>query len=137
MKKMSLSIVIAAGVIGLLMVACGGTGEPVVQPTPEPTQEPTPAGDATHGAELFVGTCSSCHGPEALGIEGLGKDLTTSEWLAQQSDADLLEFLKAGRPATHELNTTGVDMPPRGGNPALTDDDLLDIIAYLRSINNP
>jgi len=25
-------------------------------------------------------------------------------------------------------------MPPRGGNPALTDEDLLDIVAYVRSM---
>jgi disulfide bond formation protein DsbB len=27
-----------------------------------------------------------------------------------------------------------VDMPPKGGNPALTDQQLLDIVAYIRSI---
>ncbi|MCP4087133.1 MAG: cytochrome c, partial [Actinomycetia bacterium] len=30
---------------------------------------------------------------------------------------------------------TGVDMPVKGGNPALSDEDLIDIVAYLKSIN--
>jgi disulfide bond formation protein DsbB len=46
-----------------------------------------------------------------------------------------MTLLKEGRPSGHELNTTGVDMPPKGGNPSLSDDDLVTIIAYLRSIN--
>ncbi len=31
-------------------------------------------------------------------------------------------------------NTTKVDMPPKGGNPALKDDDLVNIAAFLRSL---
>jgi disulfide bond formation protein DsbB len=131
-----LMVVAALLLISLALAACGGTPEPTAEATSEPTLEPEPAGDADNGAELFVGTCSSCHGAEATGIPGLGKDLTTSEWVGQQTDAQLVEFLATGRPATHELNTTGVDMPPKGGNPALTDQDLTDIVAYLRSINN-
>ncbi|WP_448601203.1 hypothetical protein [Thermoflexus hugenholtzii] len=46
-----------------------------------------------------------------------------------------MEFIKKGRPATDPANTTGVDMPPKGGNPALTDQDLADIIAFLRTFN--
>ncbi|MCH8852707.1 MAG: cytochrome c oxidase subunit 3 [Planctomycetes bacterium] len=30
-------------------------------------------------------------------------------------------------------NTTGIQMPPRGGNPMLKDDDLLRIVGYLRT----
>ena len=32
------------------------------------------------------------------------------------------------------LNTTGVGMPSKGGNPALTDEDLYDIVAYIRTL---
>lgn len=98
--------------------------------------EEVSAGDATVGQELFVSTCSACHGPEGEGIEGLGKDLTESEFVAGLSDAELLDFVKTGRPASHPDNTTGIEMPPKGGNPALTDDQILDIIAYIREIND-
>ncbi len=73
--------------------------------------------------------------PDAKGLPNLGKDLTTSEYVRDNADDILMTLLKEGRPSGHELNTTGVDMPPKGGNPSLSDDDLMTIIAYLRSIN--
>jgi disulfide bond formation protein DsbB len=91
-------------------------------------------GDAASGAEAFAGTCASCHGPDAKGLPSLGKDLTTSEFAMGLSDAELVAFIKTGRPIGDPLNTTGVDMPPKGGNPALTDQDLADIVAYLRTL---
>jgi disulfide bond formation protein DsbB len=78
--------------------------------------------------------CIACHGPGGVGVEGLGKPFTTSEFVRSQTDAELLAFVKVGRPIGHPDNTTGVDMPPKGGNPALTDEDLLDIIAYIRTL---
>ncbi len=92
-------------------------------------------GNPEKGKELFAGTCASCHGPDAKGLPGLGKDMTTSEFVRKQTDTQLLEFIKKGRPATDPANTTGVDMPPKGGNPALTDQDLADIIAFIRTFN--
>ena len=47
----------------------------------------------------------------------------------------MLEFVKVGRPTGDPLNTTGVDMPPKGGNPALSEEDLYDIVAYIRAIH--
>jgi len=79
-------------------------------------------------------TCIACHGADAKGVTGLGKDLTTSAFVKDKTNAALIEFVKTGRPASDPLNTTGVDMPPKGGNPALSDMNILDIVAYLRSI---
>ena len=70
-----------------------------------------------------------------VGVEGLGKPFTTSEFLLTVSDQELLDFIKTGRPISHPDNTTGVDMPPKGGNPALTDEQLTDIIAYIRTLH--
>ncbi len=92
------------------------------------------AGDPAAGEEVFTKTCSACHGPDAHGIEGLGKDLHSNEFLAAMTDEEALAFLKVGRPAGDPLNTTGVDMPPKGGNPALDDEDLLNVVAYVRSL---
>jgi disulfide bond formation protein DsbB len=50
------------------------------------------------------------------------------------SDGEFVEFVKNGRKITDPLNNTGVDMPPYGGNPALTEQDLFDIVAYVRSL---
>jgi mono/diheme cytochrome c family protein len=94
-----------------------------------------PAGDAAAGKDVFVGTCSACHGPEGKGIPGLGKDMTTSEFIAGKTDAELVDFIKVGRDPSDPLNTTGVAMPPKGGNPALSDDDLFDVVAFIRTIH--
>lgn len=92
------------------------------------------AGDAGNGEELFAATCAACHGEDATGLEGLGKDLTNSEFSDGLSDADLAAFIIAGRTADDPANTTGVAMPPKGGNPSLTEDEIDDIVAYLRTL---
>ena len=67
------------------------------------------------------------------GMPSLGKDLTTSDFVKGKTNPEMVAFLKVGRPASDPLNTQGVDMPPKGGNPALTDADLLNIVAYVRT----
>jgi disulfide bond formation protein DsbB len=123
------SIGLLGSVLALSLAACGGGAAPAA------TVPPTSAGDPANGQTLFLGTCSACHGPDATGVVGLGKNLTTSTFVAERTDAEMVEFIKTGRPASDPLNTTGVDMPPRGGNPALTDANLADIIAFLRTIH--
>lgn len=118
----------------LVLSACGGGGGEAsssAEAQPTPTEQ---LGDPEAGEPLFQQSCSACHGPDAKGLPGLGKDMTTSTFIGSQSDEELLEFVKTGRPVGHPDNTTGVDMPPKGGNPALTDEQLLDIIAYIRSL---
>jgi disulfide bond formation protein DsbB len=89
---------------------------------------------SSSGQELFLVNCSVCHGPTGEGISGLGKPLTTSEFVGDLPDEELLAFIKTGRLSDDPLNTSGVAMPPKGGNPALTDEQLQAIIAYIRSI---
>lgn len=102
---------------------------------PESASSQASAGDPVAGQELFTGTCSACHGPTGEGVQGLGKDMTTSEFIAGLTDDELIDFIKVGRDPSDPLNTTGVAMPPKGGNPALSDEDLYNIVAYVRSIH--
>ena len=118
------------------LAACGGGEEPQAAAGSGAQQQAVAlVGDAANGGKVFSTACVACHGPEAKGITGLGKDLTTSEWVGQQSDAQLVEFIKKGRDAGDPLNTTGVAMPPKGGNPAMSDQEIADIVAFLRSIH--
>ena len=93
------------------------------------------AGKAEHGKQIYSQLCVACHGPEAKGVQGLGKDLTTSTFVAEKTDPELVDFIKVGRQPDDPLNTTGVAMPPRGGNPALKDQEIADIVAFVRSIH--
>ena len=87
----------------------------------------------SQGENIFATTCSACHGLNARGIPGLGKDLVDSQFVHGLTDDALLQFIVTGRDTSDPLNTTGIPMPPRGGNPSLTDDQLHAVIAYLRS----
>jgi disulfide bond formation protein DsbB len=110
--------------------ACGGNES-------EPANEDAAAvaaGDASAGEKVFNQSCIACHGEGGVGVTGLGKDMTTSEFIAGQSDEELLAFVKQGRDPSDPANTTGVAMPPKGGNPALNDEQLLDVIAYIRTL---
>jgi disulfide bond formation protein DsbB len=86
------------------------------------------------GYQLFVASCAACHGQGAEGIDGLGLPLTTSGFVRGESDKDLVTFIKMGRSSWDENNTTGLDMPPKGGNPAITDEQLQTIVDYLRAV---
>ncbi|MBK5108508.1 MAG: c-type cytochrome [Anaerolineales bacterium] len=123
MDKKLLTIIVITLLAAVFLAACGGSAEPTYAPE-----------DVAQGGEIFASTCTACHGPDAKGLPNLGKDLTTSEYVGDSDDATLLTLLKEGRPSGHELNTTGVDMPPKGGNPSLSDEDLTTIVAYIRSI---
>ena len=144
-NQMKLPIVRITNLVLVLLVstamiaACGG-GDEEPTPAPAPAVEaeadtaPAYVGDAEKGKVVYTATCSACHGPEGEGVEGLGKDMTTSEFIAGLSDSELLDFLNRGRDPGDPANTTGVLMPPKGGNPALSDEELLDSIAFMRSI---
>ena len=135
-KKLNLLLIL---VVLVLATACGGSadsGSEVAAEVESPTEEPAiPAGDPAAGAEVYGSLCFACHGEGAVGVEGLGLSLVESEFVASQSDEELLAFVKVGRSVTDPENVTGVDMPPKGGNPALSDDDILNVIAYIRSIS--
>jgi mono/diheme cytochrome c family protein len=125
MRKMSI------GFVALLMLAtaaCGGGGG-------ETTTAPTSTGDAVNGLALYRGTCIVCHGEGGVGIAGLGKPWVGSTFINERTDDEMLAFLLVGRPADDPLNTTGIAMLPKGGNNALTDSDLYDLIAYMRTLN--
>lgn len=86
------------------------------------------------GQALYQRTCAICHGANAAGMPGLGKGLKANAFVAKRTEAELVEFFKVGRRASDPLNETGVNMPPRGGNQALTDEDLAAIAAYLKTL---
>jgi nitrite reductase (NO-forming) len=125
------------GAIGTIVIS--GDANPELFNVPGETPTTTaPAGDAAgsvaNGQSVFAGTCAACHGSDAGGIDGLGKGLITNPFVLSLSDTELAAFISTGRPADDPANTTGIAMPPKGGNPALSSADLADLVAFLRSI---
>jgi len=87
------------------------------------------------GESLYESNCSSCHGIDGKGLTGLGKNLVEGEFFSQMPTNDLIDFIIVGREPSDPENSTGISMPPKGGNPALSDEDLSNIIAYVRILN--
>ena len=110
-------------IIAVLVTACGSGVEEAEDPL------------IARGQRLFMGTCAACHGSHGRGMPRLGSDLHDNAFIRGRSDADLLLFLQMGRNAKHPDNRQGVDMPPRGGNPMLTDEELEVLVTYLRLWN--
>lgn len=131
MKRLLAVLAIAT----MLLAACGGGAGDDNASSGADTTGAGLSGDATAGEVVFAGTCATCHGPEALGLEGLGKNLHNNAFVDGLSDAELVAFLEVGRSAGDPANETGVDMPPKGGNPSLTEQDLYDIAAFLRTLD--
>lgn len=113
-------------VVVLVLAACGETG------ATDTTRDPEGAVD--RGAVMFATTCEACHGPGGIGVSGMAGPLIDAPFVAQSTDDELVQFLIVGRPGNAPDNSTGIAMPARGGNPRLSDADLADIVAYLRTI---
>ncbi len=85
------------------------------------------AGDPAAGKQLFVSLCAGCHGPEGKG--GEGPALNNKAFLESASDAYLTETIRRGRRGTAMASF----VEPSPVRPALTQNDIEAIVAYLRS----
>ena len=146
-KAVRIALALSAGIALAGLTGCGqssgasasaSTSDAAPEQNPPVQQAAAPATPAApsaeHGQQLFTATCTGCHGPQGAGILHLGKNIQTSKFAAGLSDAQLADFITQGRAANDPLNTTHVPMPPKGGNPALSAQDISDIVAYVRQL---
>jgi mono/diheme cytochrome c family protein len=101
--------------------------------SPSPSGGPAPLpGDPTKGAALYGTNCATCHG-SALG-GGIGPSLNPIEKLPKISDpldpAFLIDIITNGRTA-QAGDPRSTNMPAKGGNANLTDQDVKDLAAYI------
>lgn len=146
MRKVYLrKVTLMSLLLALLLVAsaCGGgkDEEPASDLAEAPAveaaeAEPAIVGDAAAGEQVYQTSCVACHGPDAKGVQGLGKSLhpSDSDFISERTDDELVEYIKVGRRVDDPLNTTGIDMPPKGGNPAMTEEDMYNVVAYMRTL---
>jgi disulfide bond formation protein DsbB len=100
---------------------------------PVPVAEAPAAAVATSAVStVFAANCASCHGPDAMGVQGLGLNLVASRLVMDSAPDDLVVFLKNGRPLDAPDNVTGVPMPSFAW---MNDADLAEVAAYLKSLN--
>jgi mono/diheme cytochrome c family protein len=91
-------------------------------------------GDAAFGQMLFASNCTACHGPRGHGMPRQGANLRESKFIAERSDSQLIAFLRQGRTPADPTSVMGMLMPPRGGNRALDDAALADLVAFIREL---
>ncbi len=92
-------------------------------PEKKPSAAPQPRGDARRGGELFSQLCAGCHGNNQL-----APSLGNSAFQAAASDEFITRTIRRGRPDTV--------MPAfqREGADGLGEDEIDDLLAYLRSL---
>jgi len=84
---------------------------------------------AEHGRDVFETTCIACHAENGKGSFAGIPDLTQLKGRLAKSDEALFESIKFG------MQTPGsmMAMPALGGNSSLTDEDVKDVIVYMKS----
>ena len=81
------------------------------------------------GRVIYSQTCIACHGTNGKGaIPGVA-DLTKGDGALSKPDEALLNSITEG----FQSPGSALAMPPRGGNPTLTEEDVEAVLAYLRA----
>ena len=93
--------------------------------------------DVEVGRELFMASCAACHGTGGQGMPNQGPDLRASALTVKSSDDEILAFLAKGRQVGDPQSVMGLPMPPRGGNAALSNRQLAQIVKFLRTVASP
>jgi mono/diheme cytochrome c family protein len=86
------------------------------------------------GRARFLETCASCHGSSGAGMPKQGANLRFSTYIADHQTGELAAFIRNGRTPGDPLSVMQLPMPPKGGNANLTEQQLIDIAAYLHEL---
>ena len=83
----------------------------------------------SNGAEVYEGTCIACHGENGKGeIPGVA-DFTSKDGSLTKTDDVLFDHILNG----FQSANSDLEMPALGGNEELTEQDIKNVIAYLRA----
>lgn len=85
------------------------------------------AADLAAGQRVYNETCTVCHGPSGKGAVAGTPDFRRPDGVLSQPDSVLLDRILHG----YRSAGSPMSMPPKGGNPGLTEQDLENVLAYL------
>ncbi|MFQ5661475.1 MAG: c-type cytochrome [Gammaproteobacteria bacterium] len=107
-------------------VRIAGEEQPGQAPVQTAAAEPAAGGGmADHGKQVYSGLCISCHGTGIPGIPQFGDAPAWADRIAQGKD------VLYGHVINGFTGKSGIMMPPKGGNPALTDDEIKAAVDYM------
>ena len=84
---------------------------------------------AQSGAEIYAKTCIACHGPDGKGAIPGAPDFTAKDGPLSKPDGLLIQHMIGG----FQSPGSPMAMPPKGGNPSLTNEDFRVLLEYLRA----
>jgi mono/diheme cytochrome c family protein len=88
------------------------------------------------GALIYDSTCSTCHGKDGYGLDGLAPQLNRSDWVNGEKDKVIATVL-FGLTGPIIVNGTtprvSGDMPGIGQNPEFSNQDIAQIISFIRN----
>ena len=130
-RGLKLSVLLAVAVPALVALTAIST---MADSSPSPSGGPAPLpGDPAKGETLYAQSgCASCHGASLGGSIGPALNpITKLPGVPDRLDAAfLISIITNGR--VHQAGDPGsVNMPPKGGNPNLTDQDIKDLAAFI------
>lgn len=83
---------------------------------------------ADQGKAIYEAHCSTCHGENGKGLLPGIPDFTRKGGVLSQSDASLLEHITDG----YQGPGSPMAMPPKGGDPSLTEEQIKAVLGYLK-----
>lgn len=89
----------------------------------------TAAAEETIGQQVYGTTCIACHGADGRGAFPGTPDFTDPEGALAKPDDELMHNIIDGFQSPGSF----MAMPPKGGNPALSEAEVEAVIAYLRA----
>jgi mono/diheme cytochrome c family protein len=128
-KRLKLSALVALAVPALIAFTALTT---LADSSPSPSGSGVLPGDPARGATLYAQNCATCHGTSLEG--GIGAVLNPMDKLPGVSNPldpnFLIDIITNGR-TPQAGDPRSIAMPPKGGNTALTDQDVKDLAAYI------
>ncbi len=80
------------------------------------------------GKEMYDKTCVACHGASGEGTFPGAPDFTDSSGVLLKSDSVLIDHISNG----FQSEGSPMAMPPKGGNPNLSENGIKAVLAYIR-----
>lgn len=126
------SVILVAGLVGLCLgllklgpMGVGGSGLDL-----DPNRQP----DLAQGKMIYTRACATCHGPGGHGLPHQGAPLSTSNFVHTGTDVQIIKMVKMGRTPSDPKSVMQLPMPAKGGYTSLSDAELHDVVAYVRTL---
>lgn len=88
-----------------------------------------PAQAQDRGKEIYEATCVACHGKDGKGVLPGTPNLRKKDGVMAKSDEELIRNTLNG----YQSPGSPLAMPPKGGNPSLTEADMRAVVQYMRT----